>query len=242
MVDAGSLAIGGVGVFGGTFDPVHVGHVLLAEQIYRDLGLTEMRLMPAHVSPLKQTGPELSSHRLEMARLAVQGSDLIIDDRELMRQGPSYTVDTLKSIKTELVQEGRGRTPLFFCMGMDSLLNLNKWHKWQDLFELAHVIVLARPGWSFNTAKIDKNLKKFLNSRHLPIALGENTTIIAPQLQASPFGRWFICEAELFDISSSRIRQRLLDGTAAEKIAELDPAVATYIDKQGLYRPTTNYE
>ena len=198
--------------------------------------------MPAHISPLKQVGPELSSHRLAMARLGVQDSDLIIDERELTRRGPSYTVDTLKAIKTELNQEGRQHEPLFFCMGMDSLLSLDKWHRWQDLFELAHVIILARPGWSFNTAKIDENLKKFLNSRHLPIALGENTTIIAPQLQASPFGHWFICEAELFDISSTRIRQQLLDGKPAEKIAELDPAVAAYIDTQGLYRPTTNYE
>jgi nicotinate-nucleotide adenylyltransferase len=132
-----------VGIFGGTFDPVHFGHLRPALEVLEELELAEVRLIPCHVPPHRDEPQAHADHRLELLRIAVsQVPGLRVDERELDRPGPSYTVDTLIDLRQELPD-----TPLCLMIGMDSLLGLPAWHRWRELIELAHLVVLARPGY-----------------------------------------------------------------------------------------------
>ena len=132
-----------IGVLGGTFDPIHMGHLQPAQHALQQLRLAELRLLPNHIPPHRPQPVASSEQRLAMARLAA--SDLPhfwVDDRELRRSHPSYTIDTLIELRNELPD-----TPLCFLIGMDSLLNLSSWHRWQELTDYAHLVVSVRPGW-----------------------------------------------------------------------------------------------
>ncbi|MFP5465722.1 MAG: nicotinate-nucleotide adenylyltransferase, partial [Gammaproteobacteria bacterium] len=131
-----------VGLYGGSFDPVHIGHVATAEELLARLPFREIRLLPAARSPLKDRSLA-DHHRVAMLKLALAGhAGLGMDDRELRRPPPSFTVDTLRDIRREL---GRA-TPLAFIMGMDSFVALPRWKDWQRLTEYAHLVVVSRPG------------------------------------------------------------------------------------------------
>lgn len=133
-----------IGIFGGTFDPVHIGHVRTALDIRDDLALDEVRLMPCNVSPHRSAPLASGAQRLAMLQAAIQGEPgLSIDERELHRPPPSYTVDTLLSLRAEL----GAATPLCLMMGMDSFQALHTWHLWRDILTLAHIVVMTRPGW-----------------------------------------------------------------------------------------------
>lgn len=130
-----------IGILGGTFDPVHVGHLRAAIEIRDALGLAEVRLVPAHVPPHRPQPAASPEHRLAMLRLAVRGvPGLRVDARELGRTGPSYTVDTLAELREEI-----GPRPLCLLLGDDAFRGLPSWHRWLALFELAHVVVMQRP-------------------------------------------------------------------------------------------------
>lgn len=133
-----------VGIVGGTFDPPHVGHLALARAARDAMGLDEVRLVPTGRSWQKPGSGASAAQRLQMVRLALQGlsSDerLMVDDREVRRDGPSYTVETLGSLRTELGPE----VALVLVLGSDQLHNLNTWHRWRELFDLAHLAVTQR--------------------------------------------------------------------------------------------------
>ncbi len=132
-----------VGIFGGTFDPIHLGHLMLAEQFREQLQLAEVRFIPAAKAPHKQDQSAADAkHRVEMIRLAIGGnSNFAIDERELKRGGTSYTVDTLRELKIELPT-----ADLFFLMGADSLAELHTWREPQTICQLAFVAIIARGG------------------------------------------------------------------------------------------------
>ncbi|CAG0940990.1 nicotinate-nucleotide adenylyltransferase [Gammaproteobacteria bacterium] len=133
---------GPVGVFGGTFDPVHHGHLRTALEVLEGCGLEQLRLVPALVPPHRPQPRAPASLRLEMLRRAVAGEPrLVVDDRELRRGGPSYTVDTLAELRAAV-----GTRPLCLVLGADAFLGLPGWHRWRELFALAHLVVVERPG------------------------------------------------------------------------------------------------
>jgi len=136
-----------IGVFGGTFDPIHYGHLRTAFELWQELRLTEVRFLPTGSPPHRDppyASPEL---RLAMVKAAVADQpSFIVDDREVRRSGLSYSVDTL----TELRQELPDRS-LCLILGMDAFLGLPNWHRWRELLNLTHIVVAHRPGWKAPT-------------------------------------------------------------------------------------------
>ena len=132
-----------IGVFGGSFDPVHRGHLAVAQQAVRQLALDQVLFVPARVQPLKALGPRAGpEHRVAMLRAAIAGDPaLVVDPRELARAAPSYTVDTLRELKLE-----RPRDQLFLIVGADAARDLPRWHEASEVERLATLAVVPRPG------------------------------------------------------------------------------------------------
>ncbi len=208
----------GIGIFGGTFDPVHIGHLRASVELRKTLGLSEMRLIPSANPPHKAQPETNAEHRLAMLQLALANEPgLVADARELHRKGLSYTLDTLTEIRAEIGVE----TPLCLCIGMDSLIDLNQWHRWRELTDVAHVVAAARPGWHLPQSG---EVLEFVQAHR---ASGEE------QLLAQPAGNILIKEITLLPVSATGIRQALQRG---ESIRYLVPdSVIDYIRQHQLY-------
>jgi nicotinate-nucleotide adenylyltransferase len=132
-----------IGIFGGTFDPIHYGHLRTAFELLQALRLTEVRFMPAGNPPHREPPVATAEQRLAMVKAATEGQPgFLVDDREMRRDGPSYSVDTLASLRAENPDRS-----LCLIVGMDAFLSLPKWYQWRELLQLAHVVVAHRPGW-----------------------------------------------------------------------------------------------
>ncbi len=212
-----------IALLGGTFDPVHFGHIGLAQDARRALALPQVRMMPASDPPHRPPPGASAGHRLAMLKLAIaRRRGLVLDDRELRRQGKSYTVLTLE----ELRRENRDG-PLVLVLGADAFRGLPNWYRWQDILALAHIAVAARPRDPFDAA--------------LPGALeplwAERRTADRAVLASSPAGRIFVVPTTARDISASAIRSALArGGDEARKVRALMPrAVWDYIAAHRLY-------
>ncbi len=129
-------------ILGGTFDPVHFGHLRPALDVQQALAIDCLHLLPCRIPPHRQMPQLADRQRLELLQLAIAGEPgLAIDDRELHREGPSYMVDTLLSLRAEI-----GDQPLCLALGMDALDGLDSWHRWEEIFGLCHLVVMQRPG------------------------------------------------------------------------------------------------
>ena len=211
-----------VGIFGGTFDPIHYGHLRLAEELADRLALGEVRIIPARVPPHRSTPRVTSAHRLEMVQLACAGNPRFrVDDRECRREGASYTVDTLLELRAELGTQ----TALVLLMGVDAYLALTTWSRWERLFELAHVVIAHRPGFKLDTGE-------------LPAALAEQTSARLlrdpPELQARAAGGVLAVDIPPLDISGTAIRAALREGRSARYL--LPDSVLDYIGRNHLYK------
>ena len=132
-----------IGVFGGTFDPVHYGHLRSAFEMLQALRFEEVRFIPCGDPPHRGVTYASAQERLRLVQLAIEGQEgFIADDRELCRDGPSYTVDTLASLRTEFPDRSLG-----LIVGMDAFLGLPGWHRWDEILDTAHIVVAHRPGW-----------------------------------------------------------------------------------------------
>jgi nicotinate-nucleotide adenylyltransferase len=132
-----------IGVFGGTFDPIHCGHLRTAFELWQELGLAEVRFLPTGHAPHRDQLYASAELRLEMVRAAVADQPgFIVDDREVRRSGVSYSVDTLAELRREYPERS-----LCLLLGMDAFLGLPGWHRWRELLVLAHIVVAHRPGW-----------------------------------------------------------------------------------------------
>jgi nicotinate-nucleotide adenylyltransferase len=132
-----------IGLFGGTFDPIHYGHLRTAFELWQSLKLAQVRFLPTGSPPHREAPLASSALRLEMVRAAVAGQPgFTVDDRETRRSGVSYSVDTLLDLRREYPQRS-----LCLLLGMDAFLGMPTWHRWREIFELAHVVVAHRPGW-----------------------------------------------------------------------------------------------
>ncbi|MBU3069780.1 nicotinate-nucleotide adenylyltransferase [Aestuariicella sp. G3-2] len=206
-----------LGLFGGTFDPVHYGHLRMALEFKQRLVLDEMRLLPCHVPPHREAPGRSSEDRAAMVRLAVADCpDLSVDERELKRDEPSYTVETLAELRRELGDH----VSLCWCVGMDSLVNLNRWHRWRELLDLAHLVVAARPGWSL--------------PQQGDVAEWYQQHQVTPEtLHSRSAGGVVIVEQSLLDISATSIRELIAAGQSPEFL--LPDAVRRYIEDNRLY-------
>lgn len=132
-----------IGVFGGTFDPIHYGHLRTAFEMLEALRFEEVRFVPCGDPPHRGETFASAAQRLQMVQVAVEGQyGFVVDDRELQRDGPSYSIDTLLDLRKEFPQRSLG-----LILGMDAFLGLPRWHRWRELLDVAHIIVAHRPGW-----------------------------------------------------------------------------------------------
>jgi nicotinate-nucleotide adenylyltransferase len=132
-----------IGIFGGTFDPIHFGHLRTAFELVQALRLGEMRFMPAGNPPHRESTVASSEERLAMVRAATEGQPgFVVDDREMRREGLSYSVDTMRTLRADFPERS-----LCLIVGMDAFLGLPKWHQWRELLDLVHLVVAHRPGW-----------------------------------------------------------------------------------------------
>ncbi len=139
-----------IGIFGGTFDPIHFGHLRLAEEMAESLALEHVRFIPTGMPPHRTRPRTDAAHRLAMVRLATANNPhFVVDEREVLLPHLSYTVDTLHSLRTELGE----RQSLCLLLGADAFLSLSSWHRWQELFVFAHIVIAHRPGFPQSTWK-----------------------------------------------------------------------------------------
>jgi nicotinate-nucleotide adenylyltransferase len=132
-----------IGIFGGTFDPIHYGHLRTAFELLQALQLAEVRFVPCGDPPHRGRVFASAEQRMGMVRAAIDGQQgFVADDRELTRAGPSYSIDTLRSLRQEFSQ-----LPLGLIVGMDAFLGLPTWHRWEEILDIAHIVVAHRPGW-----------------------------------------------------------------------------------------------
>lgn len=203
-----------IGIFGGTFDPIHYGHLRPAEEARDQLALTEVRFIPAGQPPLRSPPVASAAQRLAMVELAIRGLDRFrVDARELQRAGPSYTVTTLESLRRELAN-----TPLCLLIGADQFQSFEHWHRWREIPELAHLVVLRRPG-----AMLDA----------LPEWAPPRVTDDVSDLRRAPAGRLAFLPVHPQDISATRIREALARGESVSGL--LPEAVLAYIHTNHLY-------
>jgi nicotinate-nucleotide adenylyltransferase len=209
-------------MLGGTFDPVHYGHLRLAEEAADALGLARVLLIPAALPNLRARPGTEAQHRLEMTRLAAAGNPrLAVDDRELRREGTSYTVDTLADLRAEVAAE----RPLWLILGADAFLRLPAWSRWLQLFDLTHIAVATRPGNPLDEAVRDSGELAAQWSRRLASDAG------APVLPAC--GAIVRLPIPLLEISASDLRARMSRGASVRYL--LPPAVVDYIAAHRLY-------
>jgi len=204
-----------IGVYGGTFNPVHYGHLRTALEVKEIFSLDEIRLIPCHLPPHRKQPNVSAETRLILLQLAIEkSSGMSVDRRELDREGPSYMVDTLKSLRTEFVD-----CPLLLFIGTDAFSRLNSWHRWRQLFDYAHIVVMTRPGYKRHL------LCDFLQAR---------LTDQKQQLQKQAAGCLCFQNVTQLDISSTVIRELLAHGRDPRFL--LPDAVIRYIKQHKLYR------
>ena len=206
-----------IGIFGGTFDPIHIGHLRMALELKQQLGLDEMRLLPCHKPPHRHAPQVSSQQRADMLRIALRTCpELQLDERELARDKPSYTFDTLQDFRQELGAD----VSLVLCMGEDAFAGLPSWHRWQELIQLAHIVVIARPGWTLpQTGDV-----RDLIGRHA----GK-----ADALAQQPAGSIVLQSLRLLPISATEIRQQISTGHSAQFL--VPEGVWDYICEHNLY-------
>ena len=213
---------GAIGILGGTFDPVHHGHLRLAEEVADACGLDRVLLVPAALPNLRDAPATPAAHRMEMVRLAAEGNPrLTVDGRELQREGVSYTVDTLLELRAELGP----RCALCLILGADAFLRLSAWNRWLQLFDLGHIAVAARPGYDLDGDLAPQaDLAAQWRSRRVdtPTALAER-----------PAGAIARIDIPLLEISASDLRDRMSRGASVRYL--LPQAVVDYIAAHRLY-------
>jgi nicotinate-nucleotide adenylyltransferase len=205
-------------VFGGTFDPVHKGHIESVCAVARLLGDVDVYLVPCQIPAHRPTPAASPEARLKMLQLAVASQDRIfVDDCELRRGGTSYTFDTLSGFREKLGESGS----LLFLMGRDSWVTLPGWHRWEELTDLAHLLVLERPGPDQGSPDV---LRTWCKSRQVQDP---------KDMMDSPSGKVCFLSLDQINVSASRLRDRIAKGSSIE--GNVNPLVMNYIRQHNLY-------
>lgn len=206
-------------MLGGTFDPIHHGHLRTAVELYERLAVAEVRLIPCHQPPHRPQPLANSAQRLHMVSLAIAGeAGLKLDACELERDQASWSVHTLADLRARLGPQ----VPLIMAIGMDSFLSLPAWYQWRQLTHYAHLVVVTRPDY------------QALYSAELQTWLDQHQTLEADLLQHLPCGKVLLMQLQTpLAISATQIRQALAEGRSARYW--LPDQVLAYIQQQGLY-------
>lgn len=206
-----------IGVFGGTFDPIHFGHLRAAFELTELLGLERVLFVPAADPPHRGRPIADAATRLAMVRAALEDEEnFVLDDRELRRPGPSYSVLTLEELRRE-----HGQRPLVLMLGMDAFLGLPGWHRWRQLLDLAHVAVAHRPGARLPRSGALGELLATHRARH------------RLEIAAAPAGRIFVHPGTQLDISSTDLREALRAGRDPRYL--MPEPVRRMINATGIY-------
>ena len=217
------MASGPIGIFGGTFDPIHYGHLRLAQEILETAKLGEIRFVPSGTPPHRGRPGADPHHRVEMVKLAIAGNDRFsVDDRETRRAGAGYTFDTL----TELRRELGTQRPIALLVGADAFLDLATWHRWRQLFDLAHIVVAYRPGYPIDTwqARMPEPLAHEYAARYMQQPLA---------VHLAPAGGIAAVSMTGLDISATFVRTAVHAGSSPRYL--LPDAVLDYIQTHRLY-------
>lgn len=206
-----------LGVFGGTFDPIHYGHLRPAWELAQTLSLEQIAWIPCGVPPHRGTPQAEPALRLRMLQAAVRDvPGFYVDQRELRRPGPSYMVDTLDSLRADI-----GQRSLCLLLGMDAFVGLAGWHQWRRLPELAHLVVAQRPGWN---GPDDPDLRALLSER---------LTSAVDDLHRQPAGHILFAPVTQLEISATRIRALVAAGHSPRFL--LPDPVRLIIEESGVY-------
>jgi nicotinate-nucleotide adenylyltransferase len=206
-----------IGIFGGTFDPIHYGHLRTAFELLQALQLSEIRFVPAGDPPHRVTTIAPAEFRLRMVQAAVQGQPgFAVDERELSRDGPSYTITTLEAMRTEFSEAS-----LCLIVGMDAFLGLTTWHRWDEILSLAHIIVAHRPGW------------KAPDTGGLGQLIAAHETQTIDDLHKQRHGHVFIHAVTQLEIASTEIRELIANGRDPRFL--MPDAVRDVIIESGCY-------
>jgi nicotinate-nucleotide adenylyltransferase len=206
-----------IGILGGSFDPIHFGHLRSALEVADDLGMSCVHLVPSASPPHRESPRASAEQRLAMVAAAIEGEPrLVLDDREIKRGGTSYSFFTLEELRAEYPEE-----PLCLLLGSDAFQGLPGWHKWQQLTDFAHLVVMQRPGAEI---PFTDELVTFLKDRH---------TRNLQDVQKEKAGRILFYEVTQMDISSSEIRNLISQGRNPRYF--LPDAVLEIIRREGLY-------
>lgn len=207
-----------LGLFGGTFDPIHAAHLRMAQAFRTELQLDEVRLIPAGQPYHRQHGPHASpAQRLDMVQLAIAGQPgLRVDAREVQRNKPAYTIDTLEEIRAEIGPD----QVLWWLIGGDSLASLHTWRRWTELFALANIAVALRPG--FDESRLPAAVRTQWQTRQ-----------VTDFSNGAPSGTMRPLALPPLDVSATGIRQRLHSGADVGQL--LSAPVLSYIRQHQLY-------
>ncbi len=210
-----------VGIFGGTFNPIHYGHLRMAQELADGLGMDEVRCIPSANPPHKDSVTVSAEHRAAMVKLAIADNPLFsLDEQELKRDGASYTIDTLISLRETLGKD----TALCLMMGSDAFVKLNTWHRWQELLDYAHIILVQRPNQGKPQETLPDELQTLLRDHYaedVSALREENAGLINMQAISAQ------------EISATRIRESLKHGRTVRYLTP--PSVSKYIQQNQLY-------
>ena len=214
-----------IGLLGGTFNPIHFGHLRMAQELADSLKLSEVRFIPAANPPHKALPTVSAQHRAAMVQLAIGDNPIFkLDARELERMGASYTIDTLISLRAEL----GSNAALCLMMGSDAFTKLDSWHRWDELLDYCHIILVQRPKQNPSTKpeKLSDQMTHFLSAHYT-----ENLDDLAEKSA----GHIHMQVITAQDISATKIREKLAAGNSAKYL--LPDTVLAYLQQQQLYNP-----
>ncbi len=207
-----------IGLFGGTFDPVHNGHLKIAFHMLELFHLAELRFVPCAIPPHRSSPIVSSEDRAAMLELATETEPrFVCDRREILRMTTSYTIDTLAEVREEMGSD----VTLIFFMGCDVVEAINKWKSWRSLLNFAHLVIVDRPGWSRQfTGDVGEWIKI-------------NRTQKAGELQKTPFGLIYLASLSALDISATEVRGILRRGGVTQDL--LPASVREFVTENNLY-------
>ena len=213
-----------MGVFGGTYDPIHYGHLRTAFEMLQSLRFGEVAFIPCGDPPHREKPAASAELRLAMVRVATENqSGFTVDDREIWREGPSYSVDTLAALRDECPSRS-----IALIIGMDAFLGLNKWHKWHEILQLAHIVVAHRPGW------------RAPDMGPLGDMLAASGTHKIEDLHSAVCGHIYVHDVTQLEISSTEIRDLVAVGRDPRFL--MPDAVRDIIEESGCYRASATLQ
>jgi len=206
-----------IGILGGTFDPVHFGHLRTGLDVVEQLGLAQLRLIPCAIPPHRLKPVVSAQERRLMLELAIKNHPkLVVDDRELFRDGPSYTVDTLISLREDFADN-----PLFVLMGTDAFCSLPSWSRWQQILDFAHIVIMQRPKENMQMSEELATWYQQHQAKQDDITLASGKVWVVPVTQLA--------------ISATAIREALAQQRDVRYL--LPDAVISLIEQLALYQP-----